>query len=88
MLASCLVVPLLGLGVILLPFAEGFSRPAKFAIALMVACPSAPLTLFRVSRSGGIPALALRLQLGAAILSIVSVPLMATLFFRLNQING
>jgi BASS family bile acid:Na+ symporter len=88
MLATCLVVPLLGLGLILLPLAEDFSRPAKFAIALMVACPSAPLTLFRVSRSRGIRALALRLQLGAAILSIVSVPLVATVFLQVKQIDG
>lgn len=80
MLGTCLLVPLAGLALVLLPLQGVLTRPAWVAIALMLACPSAPLILFRVRGSGGTAELAARLQITAALLAIVSIPLMAVVF--------
>lgn len=76
---TCLLVPLAGLLLVLLPLRGTLSTPAWGAIALMLICPSAPLILFRVRRSGGTAELAARLQVAAALVAIVSLPLMASL---------
>ena len=52
-LGTCVLVPLAGLALVLLPMHGLFTRPAWVAVAVMLACPSAPLILFRVSSSGG-----------------------------------
>ena len=80
LLGTCVLVPLAGLALVLLPLHGLLSRPAWVAMALMLACPSAPLILFRVRSSGGTAELAARLQIGAALLAIVTVPLMEVLF--------
>lgn len=80
LLGTCVLVPLAGLALVLMPLHGQLSRPAWVAMALMLACPSAPLILFRVRSSGGTAELAARLQIGAALLAIVTVPLMEVIF--------
>ena len=80
MLGTCLLVPLAGLVLVLLPLHGLLSRPAWVAMALMLACPSAPLILFRVRSSGGTAELAARLQIAAALLAIVTIPLLEVVF--------
>ncbi|MDM7954104.1 MAG: sodium dependent transporter [Cyanobium sp. CZS 25K] len=80
LLGTCVLVPLAGLALVLLPMQGVLSRPAWVAMALMLACPSAPLILFRVRSSGGTAELAARLQIAAALLAIVTIPLMEILF--------
>lgn len=80
LLGTCVLVPLAGLALVLMPLHGLLSRPAWVAMALMLACPSAPLILFRVRSSGGTAELAARLQIGAALLAIVTVPLMEVIF--------
>ncbi|EDY37664.1 putative sodium dependent transporter [Cyanobium sp. PCC 7001] len=87
-LATCFLVPLAGLVLVLLPFHALLSRPAWVAMALMLGCPSAPLILFRVRSSGGTAELAARLQISAALLAILSIPLMAILFKASAGIQG
>lgn len=77
---TCVLVPLAGLALVLLPFQAVLTRPAWVAMALMLVCPSAPLILFRVRGSGGTAELAARLQIAAALLAIVSIPLLAIVF--------
>ena len=77
MLGTCIIIPLVGLLLVLLPLHTQLSRSAWTAMALMLVCPSAPLILFRVHGSGGTAELAARLQIAAALLAIGSIPLMA-----------
>ena len=79
-IGTCLLVPLAGLVLVLLPLHGLLSRPAWVAMALMLACPSAPLILFRVRSSGGTAELAARLQIAAALLAIVTIPLLEVVF--------
>jgi predicted Na+-dependent transporter len=88
LLGTCLMVPLAGLALVLLPLYAQLSRPAWTAMALMLACPSAPLILFRVRSSGGTAELAARLQIAAALLATVSVPLMAIVFKASARSHG
>ncbi|APD47844.1 bile acid:sodium symporter [Synechococcus sp. CS-602] len=88
LVGTCLLVPLAGLLLLELPLTADLSSPARFAIALMVICPSAPLALRRVSSPGSSPELAACIQVSAAILAIVSVPLMVELFTRVNPVDG
>ncbi len=87
-LGTCLLVPLAGLALVLLPFHGLLSLPAWVAMALMLACPSAPLILFRVRGSGGTAELAARLQISAALLAIVSIPLLAIVFKASAGLSG
>lgn len=77
--ATCLLVPLIGFGLLSTPPAQALSMEARHAIALMAACPSAPLLLRKAGKSGGDHALAGLLQVGAALAAIVTVPLLANL---------
>lgn len=88
LIGTCLLVPLAGLLLLELPLTADLSRSARFAIALMVICPSAPLALRRVSSPGSSSALAARIQVLAAVVAIVSVPLMAELFRWVNPVDG
>jgi predicted permease len=88
LLGTCVLVPLAGLALVLMPLHGLLSRPAWVAMALMLACPSAPLILFRVRSSGGTAELAARLQIGAALLAIVTVPLMEVLFRSSAALRG
>ncbi|MCT0207509.1 bile acid:sodium symporter family protein [Synechococcus sp. CS-1332] len=80
MLGTCVLVPLAGLALVLLPLHGLLSRPVWVAMGLMLACPSAPLILFRVRSSGGTTELAARLQIAAALLAIVTIPLLEIVF--------
>jgi predicted Na+-dependent transporter len=80
LLGTCLLVPLLALLLLKLPLAAGVSAPAGYAIALMAICPSAPLTLRKAHLARGKRELAASLQVAAALLAVVTVPLLAWLF--------
>lgn len=88
LLGSCLLVPLVALVLLKLPLSAALSQPARFAIALMAACPSAPLTLRKAGKSSGNRQLAAQLQVSAAVLAIVSIPLMAEVFTQTYEIQG
>lgn len=79
-IGSCLLVPLVALALLHLPLSQSLSAPARFAIALMAISPSAPLLLRKAGRQGGDQELAATLQLLAALVAIVSIPLMADVF--------
>lgn len=80
LLGSCLLVPMAGLLLLQLPWSWELSRPARHAIALMAVCPSAPLALRKAGASGGDRQLAALLQVSAALVAILTVPLLALLF--------
>ena len=79
-IGSCVLVPLVALLLLHLPLSYSLSAPARFAIALMAISPSAPLLLRKAGRQGGDRELAATLQVLAALVAIVSIPLMADLF--------
>jgi len=79
-IGSCLLVPLVALLLLHLPLSQSLSAPARFAIALMAISPSAPLLLRKAGRQGGDRELAATLQVLAALVAIVSIPLMADVF--------
>lgn len=78
-LASCALVPLAGVLLLLSPIAREASLEARHAIALMAACPSAPLIMRKAAKTGQDASLAGLLQVIAALVAIVSVPLLADL---------
>lgn len=80
LLGSCVLVPLLALLLLHLPFSHAVSPPARFAIALMALCPSAPLALRKTGLQGGNRELAAVLQVLAALAAIVTVPPVADLY--------
>ncbi|MEB3185661.1 MAG: bile acid:sodium symporter [Cyanobacteriota bacterium] len=87
-LATCLLVPLLGWLLLLTPPARSLSPEVRHAIALMAVCPSAPLILRKAGKQGGDAALAGWLQVGAALLAIITVPLLADLAERVFCVDG
>jgi len=87
-LATCLLVPLLGWLLLLTPPARSLSPEVRHAIALMAVCPSAPLILRKAGKQGGDAALAGWLQVGAALLAIITVPLLAELAERVFGVDG
>lgn len=87
-LATCVLVPLIGWSLLLTPPARSLTVEARHALALMALCPSAPLILRKAGRSGGDHALAALLQVGAALLAIVTVPLLARLGQLLFGVEG
>jgi BASS family bile acid:Na+ symporter len=87
-LATCLLVPLLGWLLLFTPPARGLPAEVRHAIALMAVCPSAPLILRKAGRHGGDAALAGWLQMGAALLAILTVPLLARLGERIFAVDG
>jgi predicted Na+-dependent transporter len=88
LLGTCLLVPMVALLLLKLPAAQALSPEARFGIALMALCPSAPLTLRKAGKKGGDRDLAALLQVGAAITAIVSIPLVADLFRAAFAIQG
>ncbi|EAQ75407.1 MULTISPECIES: bile acid:sodium symporter [unclassified Synechococcus] len=80
LVGSCLLVPLLALLLLMLPLSASLSGPARLAIALMALCPSAPMILRKAGKKGGDTELAALLQVGAALVAIVSIPFMADVF--------
>jgi predicted Na+-dependent transporter len=87
-LASCLLVPLLGGLLLLSPISQGASIEARHAIALMAACPSAPLILRKAGKTGQDAGLAGLLQVTAAVVAIISLPLLADLATQLFPVKG
>lgn len=87
-LATCVLVPLIGWLLLVTPPARALSVEARYALALMAACPSAPLILRKAGRSGGNHALAGLLQVGAALLAILTVPLLADLGHLVFGVEG
>ncbi|MEB3331675.1 MAG: bile acid:sodium symporter [Synechococcaceae cyanobacterium] len=88
LLGSCLLVPLLALLVLRMPWSAALSPAARYGIALMALCPSAPLALRKAGNSGGDRQLAALLQISAALTAIVSVPLVGLIFRQSFQLQG
>ncbi len=88
LIGSCVLVPLVALVLMKLPLSFALSKSARFGIALMAACPSAPLTLRKAGKTGGDRQLAAVLQACAAVAAIVSIPLLADLFRSSFGIDG
>lgn len=88
LLGSCVLVPLAGWLLLLWPTSFALSQPTRFAIALMAVCPSAPLLLRKAGKQGGDRSLAALLQVGAALVAILSIPLLAPLFTRTFGVAG
>ena len=80
LLGSCVLVPLLALLLLHLTRSLPIPPAARYAIALMGLCPSAPLALRKAGATGGDRQLAALLQVSAALIAIVSVPLLASVF--------
>jgi BASS family bile acid:Na+ symporter len=87
-LATCLLVPLAAWLLLSLPPARVLSVEVRHGIALMAACPSAPLILRKAGKSGGNVGVAGLLQVAAAGLAIVTVPLLAQLGERVFAVEG
>lgn len=79
-LGSCLVVPLFGVFMLNAPWSSTISPAMRVAMALMALCPSAPMAIRKVRGQGGDHALAALVQVMAAIMAMVSIPLLAPLF--------
>lgn len=88
MLGTCVLVPLAALLVLQLPFSGQMSQGARFGIALMALSPSAPLTLRKAQLQGGDRHLAALLQVSAALMAIVSIPLLTDVFRAAYRIEG
>ena len=88
LLGSCLLVPLFTLVVLKGPLGAAVAPTAQLAIALMALCPSAPLTLRKAKEHGGDRDLAALLQVLAALMAIVSIPLLADLFRSSFGVQG
>ncbi|MBM5815559.1 MAG: transporter [Cyanobacteria bacterium K_Offshore_surface_m2_239] len=87
-LGSCVLVPLVALLLLKLPWALQLSPGARLGIALMALSPSAPLTLRKAGAKGGDANLAAVLQVVAALLAVVSIPLLSDLFRAVFQVRG
>jgi predicted Na+-dependent transporter len=87
-LATCVLVPLVGWLLLLTPAAAQLSQGVRTAIALMAACPSAPLILRKAGKTGGDRSLAGLLQVLAALLAIFTVPMLANLGEWLFGVQG
>ncbi|MEB3301341.1 MAG: transporter [Cyanobacteriota bacterium] len=89
LLGTCVLVPLVALLLLkLLPMSSQMSAGARFGIALMALCPSAPLTLRKADRQGGDRHLAALLQVAAALVAVVTIPLLTDLFRNTYQVAG
>ncbi|MCT0213342.1 MULTISPECIES: bile acid:sodium symporter [unclassified Synechococcus] len=88
LIGSCVLVPLVALLLLKLPLSFALSPTARFGIALMAVCPSAPLTLRKAGKTGGDRQLAALLQACAAVAAIVSIPLLADLYRASFGIDG
>lgn len=79
-LGSCLLIPLLGVALLYGPWSAQISMPMRITIALMALCPSAPLAVRKVRRQGGDHALAAVVQVQAAMMAMVTIPLLSPFF--------
>lgn len=88
LLGSTVLVPLLGLLLLQTPWSWTLTRSARTAIALMALCPSAPLAMRKARKLGGDHQLAAVIQVAAALLAIVSVPLLGLIYRHYFDITG
>lgn len=87
-LGSCVLVPLVALVLLKLPISAMLSNGTRLGIALMALSPSAPLTLRKAGVQGGDAHLAAVLQVAAALVAVVSIPLLTTVFRASFQVRG
>ncbi|MEB3318816.1 MAG: transporter [Cyanobacteriota bacterium] len=87
-LGSCVLVPLVALVMLKLPISQQMSPGARLGIALMALSPSAPLTLRKAGVRGGDAHLAAVMQVAAAVVAVVSIPLLSDLFRTVFQVRG
>jgi len=87
-LGSCVLVPLVALLLLKLPLTQQLSPGARLGIALMALSPSAPLTLRKAGVKGGDANLAAVLQVVAALVAVVSIPLLSDVFQAVFQVRG
>lgn len=87
-IGTCVLVPLVALVLLQLPISVQMPPGARFGIALMALSPSAPLTLRKAHLQGGDPHLAALLQVSAALVAIVSIPLLTDVFRGVFQVEG
>jgi predicted Na+-dependent transporter len=83
LLGTCVLVPLVALLLLQTPWSWQIAQPTRFAIALMALCPSAPL-----AKGGGDHQLAALIQVGAALLAILSLPLVGLAFRQTFAVSG
>jgi predicted Na+-dependent transporter len=88
LVGSCGLVPLAGLVLLMLPITTALAPVVRIGIALMVLCPSAPMTLRKAGKQGGSRELAALLQVAAALVAILSVPLLAGVFRQVFGLEG
>ncbi len=88
LVGTCVLVPLAAWLLLLWPPTLALSQPARFAIALMAVCPSAPLLLRKAGNKGGDRSLAALLQVAAALVAIFTIPLLGILFTRSFGVSG
>jgi predicted Na+-dependent transporter len=88
LLGTCVLVPLAALLLLKLPFTMQMSPGARYGIALMALSPSAPLTLRKAHLQGGDRHLAALLQVAAALLAILSIPLLTDVFRASYHVDG
>ncbi len=88
LLGSCVLVPLVGLLLLQTSWSWSMAKPERTAIALMALCPSAPLSLRRARQAGGDHQLAALVQVGAALLAILTVPLLGLLYRWSFSLDG
>lgn len=88
LLGSCVLVPLVGLLLLQTHWSYGIERDERTAIALMALCPSAPLALRKARKAGGDQQLAALVQVGAALLAIITVPALGLLYRQIFGVDG
>ncbi|MCP9780608.1 MULTISPECIES: bile acid:sodium symporter [Cyanobium] len=88
LVGTCLLVPVAAALLLLWPPTMAISQPARFSIALMAVCPSAPLLLRKAGKQGGDRILAALLQVAAALAAIITIPLLASGFTRIFGVEG
>ena len=85
---SCVLVPLTALLLLQIPWSHGSSAAVRHGLALMAICPSAPLALRRTRAAGGDHQLAAVVQVGAALVAIVTVPLLGLILQHSLMVPG
>ena len=88
LIGTCLLVPVAAALLLLMPPTMALSQPARFSIALMAVCPSAPLLMRKAGKQGGDRILAALLQVAAALAAIITIPLLASGFTRIFGVEG
>lgn len=88
LIGTCLLVPVAAALLLWLPPTTALSQPARFSIALMAVCPSAPLLMRKAGKQGGDRILAALLQVTAALAAIITIPLLVSGFTRIFAVEG